>query len=278
MEKTKLRKILYKYDAFLIDQFGVLIDDRGAYEGAVDAFNAIHDRSKSALVLTNSGKRANSSVTRLERLGFAVSIDEVLSSGEVARALLGDRLRHRSGNRTRVWVHPHCYQDWPLGGLNVDLVRSIEDADLIVLVATRNESMSLLDYRTLLRPSALRKTPCLCVNPDEKKILNGEISFSSGAVAQLYKEMGGPVEWIGKPYPLIYQHALKRLTHIPKNRILCIGDSLTHDVKGGRALGIDTALVRTGILSKLSDAELLENCLQNDLLPDYILPSFTLIG
>ena len=276
MEKTNLKKILYHYDAFIIDQFGVLIDDRGPYEGAVAALDGLHALSKYILVLTNSGKRANFSLSRLKRLGFAVSVQEVLSSGEVARAVLLERMKSHVGELTRVWVHAHCYQDWPLEGLNVVSVNSIEEADLIVLVATRNESMSLLDYQTLLRPSAMRKIPCLCVNPDEKKFINGEIGFSSGAVAQVYKDMGGPVEWIGKPYPLIYEYALQRLAHIPKNRILCIGDSLVHDVKGGTGLGIDTALVRTGILSKLTDAELTENFRQYELMPEYILPSFSL--
>ena len=29
-----------------------------------------------------------------------------------------------------------------------------------------------------------------------------------GAIASLYEEMGGKVEWIGKPYPEIYRAAL----------------------------------------------------------------------
>ena len=276
MENTNLKKVLDHYDAFLIDQFGVLIDDSGPYEGAVAALNSLFTSSKYPLVLTNSGKRTSFNVDRLKRMGFVVSVNDVLSSGEVARNILNERTKDQVGKRTKVWVHAHSYLDWPLEGLNVESAKTIEDADIIVLVATRNESMTLLDYQKLLGTSATRKVPCLCINPDEKKLINGEIGFSAGAVAQLYKKMGGPVEWIGKPYPTIYEYALQRLTHVPKNRILCIGDSLFHDVKGGCILGIDTALVRTGILSQLTDAELLENCRQSELMPNYILPSFSL--
>ena len=194
MEKTSLKKLLPKYDAFLIDQFGVLIDDRGPYKGAVAALNSLYAMSKYPLVLTNSGKIASFSVNRLKRMGFAVSANEVLSSGEVARIVLGQRTKFQVGKRTRVWVDAHVDHDWPLEELNVDPVKSIEDADLIVLVTTRNESMSLLDYQKLLVTSASRKIPCLCINPDEKKFFNGKIDFSTGAVANLYKEMGGPVE------------------------------------------------------------------------------------
>ena len=121
---------------------------------------------------------------------------------------------------------------------------------LIVFVTTRNGLMNLSDYAVIFREQAQRITPFLCVNPDQKKFVNDVVNSNDGAVAELYEQMAGPVACIGKPYPLIiYECAIQRFPNIPKDRILCIGDSPNHDIKGGRLSGMDTALVRAGIFA-----------------------------
>ena len=55
-------------------------------------------------------------------------------------------------------------------------------------------------------------------------------------------------------------------------RVLCVGDSLDHDVLGGAEAGLATALVRTGVLDGVDDAALaaLMNGARHR--PDYLLP------
>ena len=55
-------------------------------------------------------------------------------------------------------------------------------------------------------------------------------------------------------------------------RVLCIGDSLDHDIEGGSLAGCDTALVRTGILAGQDDAALHALIDAAPHKPTYVLP------
>jgi ribonucleotide monophosphatase NagD (HAD superfamily) len=95
--------------------------------------------------------------------------------------------------------------------------------------------------------------------------------FGAGVIAGLYEDLGGKVEWVGKPFPLIYRMALDALGK--SRRVLCIGDSPAHDVAGGQTAGLETALVRTGLHADLSDDALQKHC-RATAMPDHIIPGF----
>ncbi len=63
-----------------------------------------------------------------------------------------------------------------------------------------------------------------------------------------------------------------RLAGVEGHQILAIGDSLDHDIQAGAAAGFRTALVRTGVLAHLSDAEFQAELDAKRHKPDYILP------
>jgi ribonucleotide monophosphatase NagD (HAD superfamily) len=67
-----------------------------------------------------------------------------------------------------------------------------------------------------------------------------------GALAAFYQSLGGAVQFIGKPYPAMFEAALQRLGDPPPERVLVIGDSLDHDVAGGRTAGMLTLLITSG--------------------------------
>ncbi len=109
-------------------------------------------------------------------------------------------------------------------------------------------------------PPPLRGVPTICANPDETMLTPTGNVFGAGAVALAYERLGGVVEWFGKPYPAIYQEALRRLGDIDPRRALAVGDSPAHDILGGAQAGVATCLVRTGIHEAESEAELLARC------------------
>ena len=88
--------------------------------------------------------------------------------------------------------------------------------------------------------------PCICTNPDLHKLVGDTLLPAAGAIAALYEEMGGVVTRIGKPHIDIYQHAHALCRYPGKARIVSIGDSLDHDIRGAVTFGIDSVLVRTG--------------------------------
>lgn len=52
-----------------------------------------------------------------------------------------------------------------------------------------------------------------------------------GSLAKYYKELGGQVQLMGKPDPIIYT-AARKLLHNDPQTWLAIGDSLEHDIAG----------------------------------------------
>lgn len=59
---------------------------------------------------------------------------------------------------------------------------------------------------------------------------------------------------LGKPCVDIYEKSMKNINKVKRSRVLAIGDSLHHDIKGALNFGIDSLLITsTGIHHKLFD-------------------------
>lgn len=274
--KTDLATLAGQYDAFLIDQFGVLLEDSGAYEGAPEALSALARMGKQIVLLSNSGKRAAPNEARLQRLGFdRDSFKGVMSSGEAAFAQIEGRIGHSIRAGASVWVHARGGDMSAVDGLDLTPVDEAAAADLLIIAGSRGDELDLAQYQDWLTPAAQRGVPAICTNPDMKMLTPFGQKFSAGAIAKLYEDLGGQVEWFGKPYPLIYRLAHDALGQA--ERVLCIGDSPSHDIAGGQAAGFATALVRTGLYADLSDEALMEHC-GATAMPDYIIPSFRMEG
>jgi len=276
MIRTTLAALAPQFDAFLIDQFGVLLNGSGAYPFASQSLLRLAGWGKPILLLSNSGKRALPNEARLTKLGFARDAYlMVMSSGEAAHSALAHRIGASLPPGAKVWLHARDNDTSAVDGLALTRVDSPQQADLLLLAGSQADRITLADYRAMLAPAAHRQTPLLCTNPDIEMLTPTGTHPGAGAIAQTYADLGSPVEWIGKPHPLIYAEAARRLPGIPAHRILCIGDSPAHDIAGGHTAGHKTALVRTGLHAGLTDAALTALC-NPRAVPDFILPAFDL--
>lgn len=92
-----------------------------------------------------------------------------------------------------------------------------------------------------LKQAADRKIPMLVSNPDKVRPDEG-LPPMPGAIGDAYEQVLGEedaeilVKRIGKPFPEVYQIALKN----NQAKAVMIGDALETDVTGGSAVGIDT--------------------------------------
>jgi HAD superfamily hydrolase (TIGR01459 family) len=271
-ELAGVRDLVPMFDAFLIDQFGVLHDGSAPYPGAVETLANLKATGKAILLLSNSGRRSAPNEERLLRLGFAKgSWDHFLSSGEVAWQKLAASpensgrnclLIAREGDRSAV------------EGLPLNLVEDGAAADVVLLSGSEADRYDMDHYRTLLGPAAARRVPCFCTNPDKIMLTPAGTRFGAGRIAEVYAEMGGPVTWIGKPFPEIYDAAKKLLGDPLAARTACIGDSIEHDIAGGQQAGLSTVLVATGVLDNTSAVEKAELFKRYGAAPDYLLPAF----
>ncbi len=271
---TTLAALIDNYDYFLIDQFGVLRDDEGAYDGAIAALRVLKEHGKHVIVLSNSGRSGQYNTERFVRLGFEPSLFEhFVTSGDVAFEILSASPEIRRGMKafTISSGGDHDLAD-RLGLASVS--RSYE-ADLIIISGSEAEKIGLDDYRRQLAPAATRRAPCFCTNPDIHKLAGGKTAPGAGAIAGIYEELGGRVRRIGKPYRDIYMRAISRWRNAEPGRIICIGDSLEHDIKGASDMGLPSVLVRTGILATASEGELAELARRHHTAPTYLMPCFS---
>ncbi|WP_286157332.1 TIGR01459 family HAD-type hydrolase [Sinorhizobium sp. RAC02] len=264
-----------RYDAFFIDQFGVLRDDEGAYPGANAALHHLKALGKTVVILSNSGRSGEYNAERLIKLGFdRAGFDHFLTSGDVAYSILA----HETGGNAGV---TRCLTISSGGDRNLaerlgfEITEDATRADIVIISGSEAERVPLSAYRHHLRNAAERRVSCYCTNPDRHKLVKGGgTAPGAGSIALVYEELGGPVRWFGKPYPAIYQQAQCFVPNIAADRILCIGDSIEHDIAGAAGAGLASCLVRTGILATKSESDLALICDTHGARPDFLMPGF----
>ncbi len=261
-------EIVDRFDLFILDQFGVLHDGSAPYPGVLDCLFELIESGKKIVILSNSGKRSRDNERRLEKLGFkAGAWNLFLSSGEVAWRSLASGSAYRS-----CFLISRDDDRSAVEGLALELAGSPEKADVILLTASEGDRFELSHYERLLSGAAQRGVPCLCTNPDKVMLTALGQKFGAGRIAELYAKMGGPVTFVGKPYPAIYEAALSAMGNPDRSRVICIGDSIEHDISGAASAGLSSALVRTGIHADASQTLLNEEYNRHNARPDFILP------
>jgi HAD superfamily hydrolase (TIGR01459 family) len=243
-----LQQIADRFDHVLLDQYGPLRLDKEVFVEARDCVAALRARGKTILVLSNSGKRSADNVARLAKVGLpADAYDGVLSSGEVTWRGLRDRnaVPFTQVGR-RCFLVSRDRDRGVVGGLDIDLVE-LEAADFILLSGLDDDQTDFGAWRERLAAAAARKVPMLCANPDITMFTPSGLLPAPGALAQSSEDLGGTVAYIGKPHRVMFDAALQTLGGPDPRCVLMIGDSLDHDILGGRGAGIRTLLVTSGI-------------------------------
>lgn len=271
-----LREIAGQFDLYLVDQYGVLHDGVAAYPGAIDALARLGSDGRKVVVLTNSGKDASDNRARLASLGFASpTLHAVVSSGEVGLQLVrSGALGPNFAIGADACVIGRHRDHYAFSSDDFRLVSRPQDAAFLVFAGSDAPRSSLDSYRSMLARAAQARVPAICVNPDITMIRDGQLVPAPGAIARIYRDLGGSVEYVGKPHRAIFRHALTVAETGAAARVMMIGDSPEHDVSGARATGLSTLLVRTGIHQSLSEPELLRFCADCGGTPDFLAAAF----
>jgi HAD superfamily hydrolase (TIGR01459 family) len=265
--------LIDRFDVFLLDQFGVLLDEAGAYEGAVTALKMLADAGKQIAVVSNSGKTSMANRMRMATLGIPVGcIDHIVTSGEIGRT----HLKQLAGEAGDLQIFPMARggDTTVLYGIGCQIASRAEDAELIVLSGSEADIHGLEACLKGLRAAAKKGVPCLCLNPDMVMLTADGTAPGAGAIAQGYAQMGGKVTWIGKPHGEIFANAIASVGASDQARVCVIGDSLSHDIAGGNAIDATTVLVRTGIHADAAAHDLPSLFAQHGAKPDFVMDAF----
>jgi HAD superfamily hydrolase (TIGR01459 family) len=246
---TGLGAIADRFDHVLLDQWGTLHEGKTIPPAAYDCVTQLRNAGKRVLALSNSGKRADDNARRLAKLGLPrEAYDGVLSSGEVTWQGLRARDRAPFKNLGQACFLISRDDDRSIvHGLDLGIVDDVRDADFILLAGLDDAAAQPLQWRDRLIAAAACKVPMLCANPDIVMFGAGALIPAPGALAAFYQSLGGRVTFVGKPHAPIFDAALARLGNPEPKRVLVVGDSLDHDIAGGRAAKMLTVLVRSGV-------------------------------
>lgn len=233
--------MLGRYKGFLLDIDGVLVRGGKALPGAKEALEELRKRGPVLLLTNNSTKSRAGTAKRLMEAGIPAKAEEVLPSSFVAAKFLRGEF-----GPVRYWFIGESGIPEEMEALGHILVGP-EEAEWLVVGMDRNLSYEKLSQalRALLRGARLLATNEDPTFPTPEGLVPG-----AGAVVGALRGMGFPPEIVvGKPSPIAFRVALNLLGFHPEE-VLMIGDRLDTDVAGAKALGMDTALVLSGVTSR----------------------------
>jgi HAD superfamily hydrolase (TIGR01459 family) len=242
-----LRDLVAGVDVVLSDIWGVVHNGLASFPEACEALHTFRARGGAVILITNAPRPADSVQRQLRKLGVADDIyDSIVSSGDLTRNFVTSRL-----GQSMYWIGPER-DNSIYRGLDAKFA-PLEQADYIVCTGPfDDETESAEDYREMMMQALSRKLTLVCANPDIVVERGDRLIYCAGAIAELYRELGGDVVFYGKPHRPIYDQAIalakaKLGTETPLSRVLAIGDSVRTDLAGAHAYGIDCLFVTRGI-------------------------------
>jgi HAD superfamily hydrolase (TIGR01459 family) len=246
----RLRDLVGGVEVVLSDIWGVVHNGLESFPEACEALHIYRKSGGTVILITNAPRPADSVQRQLRKLGVADdTYDAIVSSGDLTRHYVADH-----PGRKVFWLGPE--RDSSIyRGLDLKL-SPLQQADYIVCTGLLDdETESAEDYRPMMREALARKLTLICANPDIVVERGDRLIYCAGAVAELYRELGGEVIFYGKPHRPIYERAIALATEhggheIKLDRVLAIGDSVRTDLAGAHGFGIDCLFVTRGIHSE----------------------------
>jgi HAD superfamily hydrolase (TIGR01459 family) len=246
----RLRDLVDGVDVILSDIWGVVHNGLEAFPDACEALHTYRQRGGTVILITNAPRPADSVQRQLRKLGVAdETYDAIVSSGDLTRNFVADH-----PGKKMFWIGPDRDSSIHRG---LDAVMApLEGADYIVCTGLfDDETESAEDYRAMLLQAREHKLPLICANPDIVVERGDRLIYCAGAIAELYRELGGEAIFYGKPHRPIYERAMalaaeRRGQPTSLDRVLAIGDSVRTDLTGALGFGIDCLFLTRGIHSE----------------------------
>jgi HAD superfamily hydrolase (TIGR01459 family) len=243
----KLRDLVDGVDVLLSDIWGVVHNGLVSFPEACEALHNFRKQGGIVILITNAPRPADSVQRQLRKLGVADHVyDIIVSSGDLTRHFVAGH-----PGRKVFWLGPER-DNSIYRGLDPPLA-PLEQADYIICTGPfDDETETAEDYRAMMMQARERKLTLICANPDIVVERGDRLIYCAGAIAELYRELGGEVIFYGKPHRPIYERAMQLAAErqgraIELSRVLAIGDSVRTDLAGAHGFGIDCLFVTRGI-------------------------------
>jgi glycerol 3-phosphatase-2 len=250
-----------RFDGLLIDLDGVVWIGREPVPGSVEALQELLRAGKRIVFVTNNpGRLPKAYAEKLERLGVAVGVEQIVTAGMVVARLAGEAAA-ASGSAFVIGASALKEMVAATGARLLE-GEAAREADVVVVSGHRG-----FDYEELLTAKfALDRGARLFATSHDPTMPfpGGELPGTGAVLAAIEVASGREATIAGKPERHLFEMAKEalRCSFSPSDeekehwngRSAMIGDRISSDIEGGRAAGLETILVLSGTTSRAEAA------------------------
>lgn len=286
-----VRKFLDKYDTFMFDCDGVLWknDHITPIPGINEAIEKLQSLNKRVLYVTNNSIVSRAALQRkFPNHGFHSPLENIFGNGYAAAVYLKDILQVTG----KVYLIGSSGMKWELDQVGVESIGIGQDSDkpssdvndLLEFTFEDNVQAVLVGFDEYFSFNKIYKASTYLCNPDCHFIATNNIERGTyigetgkkrrmpltGTMVNAVVETADrkPVV-VGKPNRIMFECILRKHPDIDTRKTVFVGDSLKADIGFAKEVGIDSALVLTGVsgIDNISD--------NPKLTPDYVMDCLT---
>jgi len=276
-----IEAIFDHYDAVFFDAYGVLVDGIDALPNAEQLVNIMNASAMNYFIVTNDASKSIESLSNnFQSQGMRIPVERIVNSGSLIsgyyrdEGLVGRPTLVLGTKDSRTYVSGSCAKILSLDS------NSEPDVILFTHSSPYDWESTLKHLLNLVSKRFKQKKPVRMVLPNTDFIYqDGKADFGMGAAAfvetleEALMRLHGKHEVLraaklGKPHPPIFTEAIRRAG---SNNVIMIGDQLETDILGANNVGLDSAVVTTGINKRSNPKEFKD--VPDDLTPRYILTS-----
>ena len=222
---------------FMIDMDGTVYKGGDVIKGAPEFIERLKERNIPFVFLTNNSSSDRDHYhTKLTKMGFKISMDNILTSTTATIAFIKG---HNPGKKV-----------YPLG--TARFVREVEDAG--ITVTDKDPDIVLLAFDTSVTYEKINNAyqflkkgaEFIATHPDDLCPTEKGYDVDIGPFIRFFESMTGTkATVVGKPNPLMVSMAAERM-NVPQNGLVMVGDRIYTDMKMAADAGIRSIMVLSG--------------------------------
>ncbi|MCX7109586.1 MAG: HAD-IA family hydrolase [Proteobacteria bacterium] len=247
-------ELIARYDALLLDAYGVLVNKEGALPGAAELISKLNRLGKPYYLVSNTaGHLPENAAVRYRAFGLDLAPERILTAGLLIKPYF--EAKGYQGLRCAVLGPEDSFIYAEDAGARP--ASPFEDFDLVLIGDQVGfpflDGVDAVLSRLIAKLDRGETVPLILPNPDLIYPKSSGFGITSGTVALMIETVlrqrfpeREDVAFVrlGKPEPGIFVEAVRRLG--TKN-VVMIGDQVDTDIRGASGAGLDSALVAGGV-------------------------------